>query len=119
VRRGQQLDVGRDLTIGADRDRRPVEHHAAVVDERAGADRDVPAVIAVQRRLHDDPLADPAQQLAQEPVALLAIRVAGRVVALAQLLPAGVPPLHLGVAEDVQLSPQHPRSHLGHPVIVR
>ena len=113
---GQQLDVGGDLAVGADRDRRAVEHHAAEVDERAVADRDVPPVVEMERRQHDHALAGRAEQLAQQPVALA---VAGGVVALAELLPAPVLRLNLGIAEHVQLAALHPLSHLGHRAIVR
>jgi hypothetical protein len=56
MRRGQQLDAGGDLTVRADRDRRDVEHHRTDVDERPVADADL-AVLAVERRPHDDVLA--------------------------------------------------------------
>src|SRR6185503_10882937 len=58
VRRGDDVDSRRDLAGSADSDRRDVEHHAAEVDERPGADRYAGAVVAVKRRAYDDAIAD-------------------------------------------------------------
>ena len=57
-----------------DRDRRDVEHQAAEVEERPGADRDPRAVLEVERRPDVDALADVPEQLEQERVALVLLR---------------------------------------------
>jgi hypothetical protein len=51
------------MTIG-------IEHHAVVVDERPGADRDRRAVVAPERRLDHDALADAPEQRAQQSIPL-------------------------------------------------
>src|SRR3954447_1185827 len=67
---GEKLDPRGDLAGGADGDRRDVEHDRVDVDERPVADADV-AVLAVERRAHDDALADVAQHPPQQPVPLV------------------------------------------------
>jgi hypothetical protein len=69
VRRCQELHARRDLASRADPDRRDIEHHAVVVDEGARADREVPAVVAPERRSYDHTVAHLAEQFPQQRVA--------------------------------------------------
>src|SRR4029453_2448985 len=72
-------------------------------------------VVDPERRPDDDPFADLAEQLAEEPVAELLLRVAGCVLSLHQLLRARRVGLDLGVAGEVELAAKHPLLHLRHP----
>ena len=71
VRRREELDVGTDLHVVADRDRRHVEGDEAEIDERPRTEADVVAVIAMERRTDRRAVAQPAEQLAQDPSPLL------------------------------------------------
>ncbi len=61
MRRREELDARRELTGGADPDRRDVEHDAVVVGERPRADRDMAAVVAEERRADDHAFPDVAE----------------------------------------------------------
>ena len=62
---------GRDEHALADANRSAVEHDAIEVDERVVADRDMSSVVAMERRLDRDALAELADQLREnsQPVA--------------------------------------------------
>src|SRR5436305_7800099 len=77
MRRRAQLDGWPELAVRADPDRRDVEEHAVIVDEGVLPDRDRPAVVAAKRRPDHHLLPDIAEQLAQDPVALLQLGVPG------------------------------------------
>jgi hypothetical protein len=70
MRRGEELHARGDLARGADVYRCHVEHHGLDVDERSVADADR-AVLAGERRSHDDALANMTQHPAQQRVALV------------------------------------------------
>ena len=59
-----------------------------------------------------------AEQLAQQPVALVLLAVARGVVAVQQLLRAGVVRAEVGVVGDVQLAAQHALLHLAHVRVI-
>ena len=63
---GEQLDVRADLDVVADRDAGDVERDEAEVDEGAGADVQLVAVVAVKRRADLDAFADRSEQLFEQ-----------------------------------------------------
>jgi hypothetical protein len=79
---GEQLDARGELTIGADHDRRRVQHHRVEVDEGPGPEADPVTVVAVKRRPDSSPVADLGEQLAEQSIALGPLGVRCRVVAL-------------------------------------
>jgi hypothetical protein len=62
----QKLHVRSELAVGADGDGRDVESGEVVVDESAGADADVLAVVDVKRRLDEGAFPEAAEQLSQD-----------------------------------------------------
>jgi hypothetical protein len=52
------------VNLVTDRDPVAVEEDAVVVDEGAGADRDIVAIVAAEARLHDSALAEVAERRA-------------------------------------------------------
>ncbi len=67
---GVDLHRGADLDALADLDRHHVQDDAAEVQERIGAEADVEAVVAMERRPDHAPVADGAEPLGQERPAL-------------------------------------------------
>src|SRR4051812_15035039 len=104
MRRREQLDARRELTCGADRDRRAVEHEAVVVHERPGADGHTRAVFAAKRRPDEDAVAEVADQLVKDRVAHVLVGVQRAVVAVEELLCAGEIRGEIRVVGDVQLA---------------
>ena len=76
MRGGVDVDPWRDLKFLANGDRVAVEKDAVVVDEATRPDRDVRAVVAAQRRLHDGTFAEVSEKLAENarlPVGVVAL----------------------------------------------
>ncbi len=61
---GEELHAGSDLRQGADHHGSDVEDDAVEIQEDAIAERDVLAVIAMERRTHDGAFADMSKQFA-------------------------------------------------------
>src|SRR5579864_1133931 len=71
--RGQELNVRSDLYFITDGDGRHVERHKAEVDENPGADQELKAVLAVQRRSYLGGLTQCAQKLAKDSLPLFGL----------------------------------------------
>src|SRR5690606_27604895 len=104
---GEQLHVGPDLAVLADGDRRDVQRGQVVVDEGAGADGDVAAVVDVQRRPDLGLLAERAEEFFQQGPRRPGVLGEGGLVAGGQahgpLLAAG----DLRVVGDVEVTRLH------------
>ena len=64
---GDELNARPDLRLVADDDLADVEDDAVEVEEGAGAEADVVAVVAVERRADDRPVADRGETLDEQP----------------------------------------------------
>src|SRR5215208_5203582 len=109
--RSKELDTRRDLAGGSDRDRRDVEHEAVVVEERPVADRDPRAVLAAERRANVDRLPDVPEELPENFLALVLLRVKRPVVAVEELLGARKVSRQGRVVRDVEFATEHPFLH--------
>src|SRR5690606_16337905 len=66
VRGGEELDVGSDLAVLADGDPGDVQCGQVVVDEGAGADGEVAAVVDVQGRAYVDAVTGGGEELGED-----------------------------------------------------
>ena len=111
VRRRQELHVGTDLHVVADRDRRDVERDEPVVHERPRTNPDPVPVIASQGRLDLGSFAELPEELEKETVSLGGVVDAGLVEAIEE---PRRPCLFFGedgVVGQVELSGQHALAH--------
>ena len=90
---------------------------ASTFDERPVAAADL-AVLAVERRTHDDDLSDVSQRPAQRRVALVPGARRGPGELGQPLLDASELGFVVGIVGYVQLAAQHPLSHLAHPSLI-
>src|SRR5262249_43276262 len=110
---GEELHPWGDLARRANSDRRHIKHDRVDIDERAVANADRP-VLAVERRAHDDLLANLPQHLTEQPVALVPCGRPSPVEAREELLDPRELGLVLRIIRDVQLATEHPLPHFAH-----
>ena len=96
------------------RDLADVEHDAVEVEEDALAEQDVRAVVAKERRLHPDRIAAGAEQVAEDPPALVLLAFAGGVEVLAEIPGAVAGADEFGVEGVVEFAGEHLVAFGGH-----
>jgi hypothetical protein len=108
---GEELDVGPDLDVVPDGDRRDVEGDQTEVRKTPRADVDLAAVVDVQRWPDLGAFADGAEQLLQQLAAQGPLADRRRVVGGRQVQRPAAGLGELGVVGDVELAGEHPLAH--------
>jgi hypothetical protein len=116
MRGGEQLNRRPDLDVVADGDGRRIEHDGPVVDEATLANRDLPAVVAVEGREDVAVRPERPEQLVQDAPALCRPAVAHSVEAEQQVRAPVALRHQVRIIGPVWQAPHHPIALLTHVV---